>query len=210
MGLSIPSGWKPFLRKVVHPAALIPLILLVFDYFTNRLTVNPIQAATQRTGLTGLILLTVMLAFTPFATITGDPYWRSFRKPVGLYAALYAGIHVFIFTVLDFNLNWSLLKGQLTEKPFIWFGLAGLLILAALALTSLRILKKRMGKYWKKLHQMVYLAGLIIVVHDLLSQKGNALLVRGNLLQPLVIGGIIIFLLVLRIPVIKRWIAGKR
>ena len=188
----------------MHIACLIPLGVLILDAGLNRLTANPIQAAMQRTGLTALIILTIMLSLTPLSTITHELYFRSFRKPVGLYAFLYASVHMLIFVVLDFNLNGERLIRQVTEKPFILLGLTGYILLAALAITSFKSVKAKMGKNWRRLHRMVYLIAVLIVVHDTLSQKGNAFQVQGNLLQPILLGSIILLLLLLRVPVVKN------
>lgn len=204
MHLSLLSGWKKPIRTIVHVGSLIPILILIVNALTNHLTANPIQAAMQRTGLAAIILLTVMLACTPFAMITYEPYWRSFRKPIGLYAFLYASIHMLLFVVLDFNFNFTRLLGQLIEKPFIWLGVTSFILLSLLALTSLKILKKKMGKNWKRLHRMVYLIAVLVVIHDALSQKANMLQVEGNILQPLILAVIIFFLLILRTTYVKK------
>ena len=48
-----------------------------------------------------------------------------------------------------------------------YFGLAAFLILTALALTSHRPAMKRMGRNWKRLHRLVYLAGILVVLHSI-------------------------------------------
>ncbi|MBE2272276.1 MAG: hypothetical protein IAE80_28835, partial [Anaerolinea sp.] len=50
------------IRWGVHLAAWIPLIVLIVDALNDNLTVNPIQAATQRTGQWAIILLILSLA----------------------------------------------------------------------------------------------------------------------------------------------------
>ena len=207
MRLLFPAAWKNPFRKLIHVASLLPLLILLLDAYFQRLTANPIQASMQRTGLTAIILLCISLAGTPLAFLLNDPFWRSIRKPFGLYAFLYACIHVLIFIGLDFSFNLQLLLGQLIEKPFIWFGLTGFLILSSLAITSIKSLKKRLGKKWKPLHRLVYALAILILIHDLLSQKANPIQLQGNVLQPLVVGGIILILLILRLPFVKQWIS---
>jgi sulfoxide reductase heme-binding subunit YedZ len=66
-----------------------------------------------------------------------------------------------------------------------------------------------MGKSWVWLHRLVYLAGLLVVVHYLLSIKGDLLSLQGNYTAPLIAGGVLILLLVIRLPYIRR-ILGKK
>ena len=42
------------LQIIVHLGGWAPLALLIFNYFTNNLTANPIQAIEQRTGIQAL------------------------------------------------------------------------------------------------------------------------------------------------------------
>ena len=50
------------LLHLVHPLALLPLALLLWDMFLGAGLVNPIQEATLRTGLSALVLLLLSLA----------------------------------------------------------------------------------------------------------------------------------------------------
>jgi sulfoxide reductase heme-binding subunit YedZ len=49
------------LRLVVHIGALLPLAVLIWDFSTNNLTANPIQAATLRTGKAAIVLLVLIM-----------------------------------------------------------------------------------------------------------------------------------------------------
>jgi sulfoxide reductase heme-binding subunit YedZ len=200
---------KNILRLSMHIGAWLPFALLVLDYFTNNLTINPIQAATQRTGRTAITLLTIMLACTPLRTLTGIPLFGNYKKPLGLYAFFYAVIHFLIFTVWDYSLVSSRILRQFVEKPYLWLGLTGLVILTLLALTSNRWWKTKMKQNWKKLHRLVYAAGVIVVFHDFLAQKADLTRLQGNVILPLIYGVMVITLLVLRIPTVKRLLTGQ-
>ncbi len=200
---------KNVLRLVMHLGAWLPFVLLVLDYFTNNLTINPIQAATQRTGRTAITLLTLSLACTPLRTLTEIPLFGSYKKPLGLYAFFYAVIHFLIFTVWDYGLVSSRILRQFVEKPYLWLGFSGLVILTLLALTSNRWWKMKMKQNWKKLHRLVYAAGVIVVFHDFLAQKADLTRLQGNVLLPLIYGILVTILLVLRIPAVKRLVSRQ-
>ena len=98
------------------------LVVLIFDLFTNHLTANPIQAMEQRTGRHALTLLVLSLACTPLNMLFG---WRELlkrRRALGLYALMYATIHVLIFVNLDYGLAWSLIIQTVLQKSYIIFG----------------------------------------------------------------------------------------
>lgn len=205
-----PAVIRKILRWAVNIGGTLPLIFLIVDYFTNNLTANPIQALTQRTGRTALILLVIMLACTPANLIFNTTYFTPLRKPLGLFAFGYAFLHFIVFSVLDYGLDISGILAQFSQKPYLLLGLAGLIILTLMAITSFRWWMKKLGKGWKRLHQLVYPASLLIVLHYGLAQKGNLFGLSGNELWPLVAGGVVVLLLMLRIPAVRRTVRELR
>jgi sulfoxide reductase heme-binding subunit YedZ len=187
----------------VHPLALAPLALLVLDFFNDHLTANPIQAATLRTGLPALVLLVLSLAVTPLNTLFGWKRVVTLRRPLGLYAFLYASIHMLIFFVIDYGLDLGLIWQTITEKPYVLVGLSALLILIPLAITSTKGWQRRLGKRWKVLHRLVYLAAPLAVVHFVW-------LVKSDIREPLLYGAAVILLLALRLPMVRRLIRMRR
>ncbi|MCO6450511.1 MAG: sulfoxide reductase heme-binding subunit YedZ [Caldilineales bacterium] len=187
----------------VHVGSLIPLAYLIFDIVTGNLSVNPIQDITFRTGKAALVLLVLALAVTPINTVTGFRQVIKVRRALGLYAFLYAAIHLFIFAFIDYGLDLRLIWLETTEKRYIYIGFAAFLILLPLAITSTKGWQKRLGKTWKTLHKWVYLAGCLVVLHYAWVQKSD-------IRQPIVFGVIVVLLLALRIPRVRRRISHWR
>jgi sulfoxide reductase heme-binding subunit YedZ len=172
---------------------LIPLVLIISNYWRNDLTANPIQAATLRTGRTAINLLILSLACTPIRYIFELTSFMKIRKTLGLFSSLYAALHFLIFVGLDFEFNLSWIIGEVRFKPFIQIGLAALLILIPLAITSINKIQIKMGKPWISLHRLVYLAAILANIHYLMATKGD-------LLRPIIYAVLTFFLLLLRIP----------
>lgn len=191
------------LRFLVHIGALLPLVLLIWDYTQHQLTFNPIQEITFRTGRYGLTLLLLSLASTPINTVFGFKQVLRFRRALGLYAFMYIGLHFLTFTVLDYNLNPVLLREAIFEKRFALVGFAAFLILLSLAVTSTKGWMKRLGKNWKRLHRLVYLAALLAVVHFVW-------LVKSDIRKPLLYGAVVLLLLTLRLPIVRKWVNSLR
>jgi sulfoxide reductase heme-binding subunit YedZ len=150
------------------------------------------------------------LACTPLNNLFG---WRELikrRRALGLYAFLYATIHVIIFLDLDYGLAWSLIVQTIVQKPYIVFGMIAFTLLIPLAFTSFDIWKKRLGKNWKRLHQAVYLIAPIAVLHYALGKKGDFFHLRGDILRPLLYGLIVILFLIMRIPQVRKALAFAR
>jgi sulfoxide reductase heme-binding subunit YedZ len=171
---------------------------------------NPIQELEQRTGRHAITLLVLSLACTPLNNIFG---WRELikrRRALGLYAFMYASIHVLIFLDLDYGLAWSLIIQTIFEKPYIIVGMTAFLLLIPLAFTSFDIWKMRLKKNWKRLHQMIYLIAPLVVLHFAWSKKGDFFSLRGEIIRPLIYGLVVVILLIFRIPQVRRAIASLR
>ena len=195
--------FTPF-QIIVHLLAWVPLAWLLFDYFTDNLTFNWIQAATQRTGRYALILLILSLACTPLNTIFGFRKAIKVRRALGLYAFMYAVLHFAIFAAIDYGFDWQLLKIELLERRYIYIGATVFTILFALAVTSFKWWMKKLGKKWMYLHKLVYLAGTLVVLHYAWAKKGDIFRLQGDILAPLAAGIIIALLLFLRIPPVRK------
>jgi len=192
------------LQILVHVGAWLPLAWLAWDYFNNNLTVNPIQALEQRTGHYAIVLLILSLACTPLNTVFGFRQAIKVRRSLGLYAFLYAALHFSIFIGLDYVFDWSLLREAIFEKRYTLVGFLALVILALLALTSFDWWKARLRKNWKRLHQMVYVASVLVVLHYAWALKGDIFRVQGNVWLPLLAGAVVAILLILRLPPVRR------
>ena len=196
------------LQIAIHIYAWSGIVLLIFDLVTGSLSANPIQDLERRTGRHAITLLVLSLLCTPINTIFkwSEPLKR--RRALGLYAFMYATIHVIIFADLDYGLAWSRLIQEVIEKPRLLVGLLAFLIFIPLAITSFDIWKKRLGKNWKRLHQLVYLIGPLAVLHYVWSKKGDILTLQGEVAKPLIYGLIITVFLLFRIPPIRRALAS--
>ena len=198
------------LQIAMHLYAWSALVLIIFDLFTHHLTANPIEEMEIRTGRHAITLLVLSLACTPLNMLFG---WRELlkrRRALGLYALMYATIHIIVFVNLDYGLAWSLIIQTVLQRSYIVFGLIVFLMLLPLGITSFDIWKVRLGKNWKRLHQVIYFAAPIAVLHFALASKGDIFHLTGNIGRPLVYGLVVAILLILRLPFLRRSFSSFR
>ncbi len=198
------------LQLAVHIYAWSELVIIIFDLFTHHLTANPIQQMELLTGRHALALLVLSLVCTPLNTVLGwrEPIKR--RRALGLYALMYAVLHVIIFIDLNNGLAWSLLIDTVIQKSYILYGMTAFLMLVPMAMTSFDIWKSRLGKNWKRLHQLIYFAAPIAALHYAMAVKGDVFHLSGDISQPVAYGAVIGLLLFLRLPFIRRFFASVR
>ncbi len=187
----------PWLQVLIHVAALLPLAILAWDFTQDRLTVNPIQEITLRTGTYSLILLVLSLACTPVNIVFGLNWVLPLRRTLGLYGFMYASLHFLNFIGLDYGFDLNLLREDVFGKGYMWVGFVALLALLPVAITSAKGWVRRLGKNWERLHWLVYPAALLAVAHFLL-------LVKADLRVPLLYGVAVALLLIVRIPGIRK------
>ena len=195
----LKANW---LRIVVHVGALLPLAWTILQYEQGMFLVDPVREITTRTGKAALILLLLSLACTPLGTVFGFNRVRRVRRALGLYAFLYASLHFATFVGLDYGFDFTLLPQAIFDQRYVLVGFAAGLILLALAITSTRGWQKRLGKKWARLHRLVYLAGILAVVHF-------AWLVK-DIREPLRYAAVLAVLLLLRLPPVRRVVSNTR
>lgn len=200
------SRYTP-LQIAVHLYAWSVLVILVFKLVTGDLSANPIQELEQRTGRHAITLLILSLACTPLNTLFRWTELLKRRRALGLYAFMYATLHIIIF-MFDYGLAWSFIVQNIIEKPYILVGLAGFLLLIPLAASSFDIWKKRLGKRWKRIHQTIYFIVPLLLLHYAWGKKGDFFALQGEIIRPLIYTVIAVILLVMRIPPIRRFLAS--
>jgi methionine sulfoxide reductase heme-binding subunit len=204
--LKTSNNWKDLKKPLasimhlaVHIGSSIPLLVGLWDFWQSNLGANPIQEITHRTGKTAILLLILSLAVSPLRQLLKWNQINKLRRPLGLWAAFYAGVHFSIYVVLDYGFQWkALLANSLTNK-FILLGSATGLILLLLSITSLTFFLKKMGKNWKKLHRFVYAAGILAALHFILA-------VKPGVLDPWPYALAVALLLLFRLPPVQTWV----
>jgi sulfoxide reductase heme-binding subunit YedZ len=161
------------LKPTFIAGCLIPLLWLVIDIAVDNLGSNPIQALHIRLGDWSLRFLCLTLAITPIQIITKWRGMTEYRQLFGLYAFFYGTLHVLAYLLIDHALVWNMIGIDIIESPYIWFGVLSYIIVLLLALTSSKWAKKRMGKNWKRLHRLIYVAAVAAVIHYFWQLKGN-------------------------------------
>ena len=172
----------------------------MFSAWQGNLSADPIRASILRTGKIALVLLVLSLACTPLNTIFGFTPALRVRRLLGDYAFLYTCLHFALFVSLDYGFDFQLILNELS-KPYAMIGLITGLLLVPLAITSFPPWPKKLGRNWKRLHKLVYGINLLAAIHFLL-------VVKQGVAEPYLWMILIIFLLVLRIPPIRRMLGG--
>jgi sulfoxide reductase heme-binding subunit YedZ len=159
---------------------------------TGGLSANPIAQLENELGLTALVFLLAALACTPANRLFGWTWPPRIRRELGLFAFFYACVHGLTYLALDEFFDWRAIAADIAQRPFITVGFLALVLMIPLAITSTNGWVRRLGyRRWQRIHQVVYLAGALAVLHFIWR-------VKLDVSQPLVYATILGSLLALR------------
>ena len=153
----------------------IGLWFLVIPALTGGLGANPLEKILHQTGEISIWTLGAVLSLSPLRVLFPQSRLvaalNRHRRVIGVSACVYALLHLSAHVLYEGG--WDRFVRSLS-KPFIWYGLTGLSILAVLGLTSnnfsIRILG---GRNWKRLHRLAYVAAAVLIYHQAIAGKGH-------------------------------------
>ncbi len=183
-----------WLKPVVFGVCLLPLAMLVWRAATVGLGADPIEEVTEATGRWTLNFLLITLAVTPLRRLSGWQWLGRLRRMLGLFAFFHAVLHFTIFLVFEHFFDWDEILRDIVKRPYVTVGFTAFVLLIPLALTSTNGMLRRLGgERWRRLHRLVYLIGVLGVLHFVW-------LVKADLRDPVLYAVILSLLLALRLP----------
>ena len=163
------------LKPVAHVLCVLPLAWLLYRTFvTGNLGANPVEFIIRYIGDWALRFLLIALAVTPVRILTGWLMVARLRRTLGLYAFFYVILHITGYVVVDHFFNWKEIWADILKRTYITVGMAALLMLLPLAVTSTDGMIRRLGgERWRNLHRLAYPAGVAAVIHYFLMIKAG-------------------------------------
>lgn len=171
---------------------LFPLGRLFWLALSDGLGANPVEFVIRSLGTWALVLLLLTLSMTPLRILSGNSWPLQFRRMLGLSAFFYACLHLLAYVGLDQWFDWTSIAGDIAKHPYVLAGFAGFLLLVPLAATSSQSMVRRLGHRWKTLHRLVYLVGMLGVLH-------YWWLVKKDVREPLIYAAVLGLLFAIRI-----------
>ncbi len=181
-------------------AALIPLERLLWKASHDGLGANPIEVITHSTGDWTLILILTTLAITPLRRLIHQYWLIGLRRMIGLFAFFYGTLHFLTYIWLDKFFDIHEMLKDIEKRRFITVGFTAFVLMIPLALTSTAwSIRWLGGKNWQRLHRLIYLTGILGIVH-------YAWLVKADRRKPIEYGIVLTILLAYRLAI---WLSEK-
>ncbi|MEY3744301.1 MAG: hypothetical protein RLZZ541_1356 [Pseudomonadota bacterium] len=179
-------------KAFVFLLCLVPFLRLFFLALQDDLSANPVEFLERATGFWTLFILLLTLSLTPIRLLTGIAWPIQLRRMTGLFMYFYACLHITTYVWLDHSFFWPDISHDILKHPYVLVGFSAFLFTTTLAITSNNFMIRKLGRRWKQLHRLVYLIGILGVVHFWW-------LVKKDIREPLLYGCILFVLLAIRI-----------
>ena len=188
-----------YLRRVpvwlVYTVGVLPVPIWLWLGINGQLGIDPVKEIEHRLGELALQTLLVCLAITPLRRYARLNLMK-FRRAIGVLAFYYVTCHLLVWLVLDVQIP-AQIWADILKRPYVTVGMAAFALLLPLAVTSNNWSVRRLGNAWRRLHRLVYPAVLLGSIHYLM-------LVKGFQFEPLIYLGMVLLLLGLRLPDLRR------
>ena len=159
---------------VLYVAATAYALWLFYQGATGGLGVEPVEALEHAYGKFAIQMIILGLAITPLCRYVRLNVIK-FRRPVGVIAFFFALAHFLVWAILDVQ-SLGRVMADIVQRPYISVGLAALVLLIPLAVTSNDVSIRKLGSMaWRKLHKVVYVAAILAALHYIWLAKGYQL-----------------------------------
>lgn len=181
------SAWS---KAILHAALLTPLIEICYQIFlltqgeNNRFGPDPGKVILEDLATIGIWILLLSLLLTPLKKIFKLSTLLRFSRMIGLYAFFYIFLHLLSYLAFILAWDFSTFLDDIIKRPYMIVGAIALVILCIMAATSYKAAVRRLGRNWKKLHKLVYIAAILAIVHEWWQAKEaiNEPLLHGTIL----------------------------
>jgi len=198
--------------------AFVPVLFMSPAIVTlNSAVMDTVEADVLGTGSMLLLMLTLLI--TPLSTLTRQRWFVPLRRWYGVMMAITAFTD---FTMAAITTEFAGgVFGRLAGHSFLLVGFINVMVIIPLFLTGNNLAQRWLGRYWKPLHKLTYVVWGLLWLHLALLEglgfqhgtNGPSGAVDGNpvahqrLYQ---LTACSVFLLVFRLPQVKRWVAVKQ
>lgn len=166
----LAKRWQSLSVWLLYAVGLVPAAWTFYLGVSDQLGADPVKTFELFLGTWTIRFLIITLMVSPLRELFGVNLIR-YRRALGLLTFYYAVMHFTVYLVLDQAMDINAVIEDVLKRPFIMFGMAGLVLLIPLALTSNSSAIRRLGGKWNQLHRLTYLVAALGIVHYALSTK---------------------------------------
>lgn len=183
-------------RTIIHLGCAVPLGWILFVLLSGDETAlgsDPIKELEHVLGDGAIIIFCVMFLLGILLQLLRKNQYQTLRRPLGLWAFVWALLHLSSYLVLELGLDVKLFFSELLHRPYLILGAVAFSILLVMTITSLPSIKRALGQKWFSVHQLAYPALALAAIHYYWSVKN---VTTGSVVAAVVVSAIILWRLI--------------
>lgn len=158
----------------------LPFAVEGYWIFTDQIGPQPAETLNEHMGQWTLWFFLSTLYIGVFFDFVKRFQWKiplklrfllAFRRQIGVATFIFASFHITLFFIRETGFAEGFKEIQ--HAQYLWAGSLAYVILFALALTSNNFSVRKLGRRWKKLHRLTYLAFFAVFIHTMMIEKAN-------------------------------------
>lgn len=191
-------------QRLLSALCCLPALTLLYDALNQNLNVaDPGRSIVFFLGEWSFWFLLLCLTIRPLSVSLKNPRIFPARRTLGLFCLGYASMHLLAWGT--FMLGWQMdqIGLEIMESPFIIVGMAAIVLMIPLGLSSTKRAQIKMGfKRWRYLHMLIYPAAILACLHFAWLSK--------DWLEPAIYSVILATLFVWRFIIIMKRLEHRR
>ncbi|UDL94634.1 sulfoxide reductase heme-binding subunit YedZ [Lichenihabitans sp. PAMC28606] len=192
------TGRLSWLKLVTFVLLFVPGLWIALQLDLGWLQPKPVTEAIHQSGTWAVRFLLISLAITPLRRLAQWNKLIAIRRMLGLAVLAYAALH-FTLYIVDQNYDLVHVATEIVLRFYLTIGFVALVGFMILGATSTDGMIRRIGaKRWNRLHQIVYLLGVLGLLHFFLQAKLN-------ITQPVLMAGLFLLLMGYRLLQKRGW-----
>jgi len=185
---SIPSSSTKLVNTVIRGALwvslVVPLGWIGFKFFGNGPSANPAQELTHLFGRVSIYALAANLTLGSYFWLTSRSplilsYFptglrvplKNFRRHLGVAGFAYLFVHLGFHFLIEAGIYEGFTA--IVAAQYLWVGSSAFTLMATLAITSNNFSMRKLGRNWKTLHRLAYVAFALGSIHTLMIEKAD-------------------------------------
>lgn len=153
--------------------AMVPVLWWFVLALNDGLTANPPQYLILSSGEWALAGLCLVVAAGAIQRWLGMTWLVRHRRLFALFTFFYTSLHLLGWAFWEQGFSVSAMASDIVTRQFVLIGCLAFLLMLPLALTSTQGWMRRLGRRWKRLHDLVYPVLVLSVWHFWLVRVGK-------------------------------------
>ena len=160
------ANWKRGgLTIALFLLSCMPPVNIILQTLQQNLGADPAKEIVLKLGFWAAVLLWLTLSASTLKRRAHSIILLQHRRMLGLFAAFYAMLHFLAYCTFILGWRFELLATELSKRPYIVVGAMAVLLLLPLVVTSTKKMQRRLGRRWRRLHQLIYPIAILVALH---------------------------------------------